>query len=105
MAAKTPKRSSVVARFLARNYPTQLRAKVDAEIRALLELYLIAFRIPMETAIFFDSPAGEGNASSRTIAEIMMSCPEREQLVSTRERTDIPPVKAPERAGPGEAEG
>jgi ATP-dependent zinc metalloprotease ftsH len=89
----------------ARNYSDETAAKVDAEIRALLEqAHDEAFQILLENRDILDRLAfallEKETLLENEIAEIFKDVrkrPEREHWYSkpTRERTDIPPVKAP----------
>ena len=89
----------------ARNYSDETAAKVDAEIRALLEqAHDEAFAILLENRDVLDRLAfallEKETLLEHEIAEIFKDVrkrPEREYWYSkpTRERTDIPPVKAP----------
>lgn len=89
----------------ARNYSDATAAKVDAEIRALLEqAHDEAFQILLENRDILDRLAfallEKETLLENEIAEIFKDVrkrPEREHWYSksTRERTDIPPVKAP----------
>ena len=89
----------------ARNYSDETAAKVDAEIRALLEqAHDEAFEILVENRDVLDRLAfallEKETLLENEIAEIFKDVrkrPEREYWYSkpTRERTDIPPVKAP----------
>lgn len=89
----------------ARNYSDETAAKVDAEIRALLEqAHDEAFAILLENRDVLDRLAfallEKETLLENEIAEIFKDVrkrPEREYWYSkpTRERTDIPPVKAP----------
>ena len=89
----------------ARNYSDATAAQVDAEIRALLEqAHDEAFQILLENRDILDRLAfallEKETLLENEIAEIFKDVrkrPEREHWYSkpTRERTDIPPVKAP----------
>ena len=89
----------------ARNYSDATAAKVDAEIRALLDqAHDEAFAILLENRDVLDRLAfallEKETLLEHEIAEIFKDVrkrPEREYWYSkpTRERTDIPPVKAP----------
>ena len=89
----------------ARNYSDETAAKVDAEIRALLDqAHDEAFAILLENRDVLDRLAfallEKETLLEHEIAEIFKDVrkrPEREYWYSkpTRERTDIPPVKAP----------
>lgn len=89
----------------ARNYSDATAAKVDAEIRALLDqAHDEAFQILLENRDILDRLAfallEKETLLENEIAEIFKDVrkrPEREHWYSkpTRERTDIPPVKAP----------